>query len=198
MIYDQTTVPRRYNKARTLQPDVMGVWIKEVQMMTRINEKSILLDLGCGTGRFSVPMAIHYGSTVIGIDPSDDMLSRAKSDSVRPGRRIRFAKGTAEDIPLDDESVDVVFMSMAIHHIQDMQSAVSEIARVLKGGGMLVIRNYITESLPLVPYLSFFSRSDEVIREDVAIKVGYRGLVCRKFQLGIAQRDSTANRIRLG
>ncbi len=183
MLYDQTTVPERYGKARTLQPDVMGIWIQAIQLVTGVNESSVLLDLGCGTGRFSIPMAMHYGSTVIGIDPSVKMLSRAKSDSARTGRRVRFAKGAAEDIPVDDESVDLVFMSMAIHHVQDMQSAVSEIRRVLKDDGMLVIRNYISESLPGVPYLSYFPAAMKLSEEMLPSKSDIQTWFAGSFDL---------------
>lgn len=195
MIYDQTTVPQRYSKARALQPDVMALWIKEIQMMTGVNERSVILDLGCGTGRFSFPMAIHYGSTVIGVDPSGKMLSRAKSDSAGVHRRMRFAEGTAESIPVADESADVVFMSMAIHHVHDMKSAVNEIYRVLKKDGILLIRNYISESVSRIPYLSYFPTamklSEEMLPSMLDIQLWFAGRFELVSHKGIRQQSAS-------
>ena len=78
---------------------------------------STILDLGCGTGRFSEGLANRFGARVVGIDPSEKMLDQARRKRQR--NSIHYERGTAEAIPLADGTVDMIFMSMSFHHFRD-------------------------------------------------------------------------------
>src|SRR5262245_4958665 len=94
-----------------------------------------ILDLGCGTGRFSDGLAVRFNASVIGIDPSMKMLRQAMDAPARP--RVSYAMGLAEVLPLLANSMDLIFISMVFHHFTDPQGVAKECARVLRPGGRL-------------------------------------------------------------
>lgn len=92
------------------------------------------LDAACGTGRFASYL-VERGHQVIGVDSSPDMLDVAR-------RRLptaEFLVGDVEDLPVADDSVDVVTCGLALLHLRSLGPAMSEFARVLRPGGHLVI-----------------------------------------------------------
>lgn len=92
------------------------------------------LDAGCGTGRHAAHLAAR-GCSVIGVDRSAEMLAVARRKV--PG--ARFEAGDLRDLPVEDDAVDLAVVSLALSHLQDPTPALSELARVLRPGGHLVI-----------------------------------------------------------
>jgi ubiquinone/menaquinone biosynthesis C-methylase UbiE len=92
-----------------------------------------VLDLAAGTGKLTRLLVAH-ADEVIAVEPVDGM--RAVLERVVPGARV--LTGTAEAIPLDDESVDAVFVAEAFHWF-DLERAPAEIARVLRPGGHVAV-----------------------------------------------------------
>jgi SAM-dependent methyltransferase len=90
-----------------------------------------VLDLGAGTGKLTIRL-VERGLEVIAVDPIQEMLE-VLSDSLPA---IPALLGTAEDIPLPDNSVDSVLVAQAWHWF-DPERAVKEVARVLRPGGRL-------------------------------------------------------------
>ncbi len=98
-----------------------------------------VVDLGCGPGTAS-RAAARKGATVAGVDPTPVMLSFARWLTHGPERvRIRWLKGLAEAIPLDDGEASVAFAIRSAHHFDDPTAAFKEIRRVLAPGGRVVI-----------------------------------------------------------
>ena len=99
-----------------------------------------LLDLGCGSGVYSVPFAAA-GATVAGMDLSETMieLARKRASALTPGSSIEFRTGDiSERLPFPDETFDRVLTSTALHYLNDLSSLMKEVSRVLKRGGRLV------------------------------------------------------------
>jgi len=61
-----------------------------------------VLDVGCGTGNYSIELA-HMGLEVVGIDPSGNMLKIAREKTEKEGLDIKFVLGTAESLPFNDD-----------------------------------------------------------------------------------------------
>lgn len=78
MDYDKTEIPTTYDKARALAPETIRLWQDLLSVHVDRAEMSRVVDLGCGTGRFSELLAAHFGVKVIGIDPSLKMLDQAR------------------------------------------------------------------------------------------------------------------------
>jgi ubiquinone/menaquinone biosynthesis C-methylase UbiE len=116
MDYDKTEIPTAYDKARALAPETLRLWQDLLSVHIDRAEMSLVIDLGCGTGRFSELLAAHFGVQVIGIDPSLKMVDQARR---KPGTgNVVYWQGSAEALPLRDDCADLVFMSMVYHHLR--------------------------------------------------------------------------------
>ena len=96
-------------------------------------------DLGCGEGYLTIE-ASRWASTVVAIDRSAAVLDRARAlGRRRRARNVEWMRGELEQVPLDDESVDVVMLSQALHHANDPARAMAEAARIAVPGGRVLI-----------------------------------------------------------
>lgn len=100
----------------------------------------LLLDLACGDGYFTVPIAKN-NTNIIGFDISNKMLSilkyRAKISNISLDNVI-LARANAYNIPLKDNSVDYVFANSVLHLLSNPKNVLKEIYRVLKDGGVFL------------------------------------------------------------
>jgi SAM-dependent methyltransferase len=119
-----------------------------------------VLDFGCGNGENTVLLA-RRGAEVYGMDISHDIiklaLQRLKLNGVTSG--VRFFVASAHDLPLADESVDVVFGMAILHHL-DLPPVAREVYRVLRRGGLAIFYEPVRNSKVvkfvrnLIPYRS--------------------------------------------
>jgi ubiquinone/menaquinone biosynthesis C-methylase UbiE len=114
--YDKTEIAATYDKARALASERVRLWRDLLSAHVDRNAVSLVLDLGCGTGRFSELLAEHFGVLVIAIDPSRKMLDQARSKPVI--ENVVYQRGSAEALALQDGSADLVFMSNVYHHFE--------------------------------------------------------------------------------
>src|SRR5215470_16501685 len=98
MQYDATSVPERYHRSRALTSADVDHWMRLVQEVLPRAVRPLVIDLGCGTGRFTVPLAAQLGVSVIGVDPSQKMLREAARHTRAP--HIAYQAGSAEALPL--------------------------------------------------------------------------------------------------
>jgi ubiquinone/menaquinone biosynthesis C-methylase UbiE len=94
----------------------------------------VALDAACGTGRHTAYLA-SLGHKVIGVDTSPEMLACARG-KVPEGE---FHEADLYDVPLADDSVDLVVCAIALAHVPDLERALTELVRVLRPNGHLVI-----------------------------------------------------------
>jgi len=97
-----------------------------------------VLDVGCGTGNFSLKLA-KRGCKVVGIDVSNAMLEIAKKKAEMENLNIKFLKMDAHNLDFEDESFDGVFSIATVEFIEDFQKAIDEMFRVVKKGGQILI-----------------------------------------------------------
>ena len=157
MDYDSTTIPAGYDLARSHTPEVLDLWMNTIALCAGQGSISSVLDLGCGTGRFSQALANRFAADVVGVDPSAKMLEQARA---KPhSSRVRYAMGCGEEIPLRSHSVDLVFMSMVFHHFKNPVLVARECGRVLRNGGLVFLRAGTLEQISSYPYVPFFPSS---------------------------------------
>ena len=112
-----------------------------------LRTKNDVLDLACGFGRFSIPLA-RKGYNVTGIDITPIFIERAREIADQEGLQIQFSVGDMRNITFDDHSFDaVICMWNAFSEIvdsDDQKKVIREIYRVLKKGGMglIEVRNH--------------------------------------------------------
>ncbi len=96
------------------------------------------LEIGSGTGYFSLNL-LQLGAikTLTATDISPGMLARLATTANSLGLDVETVATEAEELPLDDESFDLVFGHAVLHHIPDLEKAFSEFRRVLRPGGVI-------------------------------------------------------------
>jgi len=163
MDYDKTEMAKTYRAGRSLAPDVLQLWMDVVAAHVERGSLQTILDLGCGTGRFSEALAQEFDATIVGIDPSRTMLDEARNH--RTDSRVFYARGSAELIPLKTDSIDVVFISMAFHHFTDQRAVAEECRRVLRPEGRVCLRTGSRERIHEYPYVSYFPGTVALIEQ---------------------------------
>ncbi|MGL5446988.1 MAG: bifunctional 2-polyprenyl-6-hydroxyphenol methylase/3-demethylubiquinol 3-O-methyltransferase UbiG [Rhabdaerophilum sp.] len=95
-----------------------------------------LLDIGCGAGLVSEPMA-RMGFDVSGIDPAEENIAVAQDHAAKGGLSIRYRATTVEALPAS-ELYDVVTLLEVVEHVPDVGAIVAEAVKRLKPGGLLI------------------------------------------------------------
>ena len=150
---------QNYARGRAMRPAQMIAWVSA--FASRLPRKRPLygLDLGSGTGRFTPALAAEFGP-VTGVEPATKMRQIAEAEAGHPD--VTYLSGSAEAIPMPDESVDYTLMFLTWHHVQDKARAAHELARVTRPGGTLLLRSQFRDHMPRLWWLEYFPRGLEV------------------------------------
>lgn len=98
-------------------------------------EQGLMVDLGSGPGSLTVELGRHHPTMqIIGIEPNPRMLEMARGLASVPN--VRFEPGSAEHVPLPDDSVDALVSALSVHHWLDLAGSLAEITRVLRPTGV--------------------------------------------------------------
>ena len=105
-----------------------------------------VLDVGCGTGSLAILAKERVGPAgrVSGIDASPEMISRARKRAGKAGAEVTFENAVVEALPFPNASFDAVLSTVMMHHLPDdaRHQCLSEIRRVLKPGGRLIVVDF--------------------------------------------------------
>lgn len=133
------------------------------------DDSMTVLDVGCGTGAH-LEAYVESGASCFGLDASPAMLEQA---TARLGNRCDLKLGDATALPYEDSSFDLVFAALFLHEldVSVRAAALSEIARVVKQEGRILIIDYRSGSLRMKGYVA---RSLSTVAERVAGRDHYR------------------------
>jgi ubiquinone/menaquinone biosynthesis C-methylase UbiE len=126
----------RYRAARDIAPDGLHAWRDAIAKEAALGPRDVIVDVGAGTGAFATAFREWFGVRVVAVEPAEAMRALIP----RVGG-IDVLDGTAERLPLTDESADAAWLGSVLHHLQDISVAARELRRVLKPGAPVLIRN---------------------------------------------------------
>lgn len=116
------------------------------------------LDVATGTGEFARALAPHV-SNVIGIDATDAMLERGRRFIQQNGiQNIAFQKGIVEELPFEGDTFDIVSSRYAFHHFADPKPVVSEMARVCRTGGHVIVVDIVVPEESMAEKYDYYER----------------------------------------
>jgi len=156
---DYDSEAEHYHAGRGVPLDHLDGWHRAIRSYFTRSEAPIL-DIGAGTGIWSNAFVTWFSSPVVAVEPSAGMREMALATGLRTG--VSIVAGSGEAIPLRDESVGVAWMSTVIHHINDLDIAATELARVLRGGSALLIRNSFPFRHDEIMLFSYFPAAKRV------------------------------------
>lgn len=140
----------------------MGIdkrWRKKAMQVVGAGNKDLVLDVACGTGDFSLEALKHGVKRVVGADISENMLAVAREKSKVKGLtdRLDFQYGDSEDLSFSDNTFDAVTVAFGVRNFEHLEVGLTEMCRVLKVGGKVVILEFSTpESFPMKQLYNFY------------------------------------------
>ncbi|MGN8646191.1 class I SAM-dependent methyltransferase [Gracilibacillus sp. HCP3S3_G5_1] len=113
---------------------------EQLLRMLPINKDDHILDVGAGTGYITIPAAkIVHDGLVYALDIDAKMLDLISSKVAKEKiPNVKTLKGRIEDMPINDNSIDMVLASIVLHELKDLSTALNQIKRVLKSEGFFV------------------------------------------------------------
>ena len=138
----------------------------------------IVADLGCGTGQVTAALA-PFVARVIAVDESPAMLHAAKR-RLHGIDNVDLRRGELESLPIEDARVDAAMLTLVLHHVPEPSAAVTEVARVLKPGGRVILVDMLPHD-----------------RESYRQRMGHVWLGFSEDQIGRVLRDSGLEEVRV-
>ena len=151
MDYERPGVAETYRRARALPAEALELWRDVVRALAPPDGVARIADVGCGPGRFSAWLAELFDAAVLGLDPSARMLATAPA-----APRVRYVNAAGEALPLRSGRLDLAFLSLVYHHLDDPAAVARELRRALRPGGRVLVRTTTRENLAGFAYLAFF------------------------------------------
>ncbi len=120
---------------------VLKVAVRDLHALIDDRRRSypVVVDVGCGQGRsFRLLKMLFRATRLIGVEPHAESLAIARQRSARDRVPVEFLANDCSAIELPDESADIVLCHQTFHHLVHHASALSELRRILKPGGLLL------------------------------------------------------------
>ena len=157
-MFDQ--IAFRYDFMNRFLSGGVDVWWrnKAIGQLKELQPKTIL-DVATGTGDLAlISQKILQPEKITGIDISEGMLEIGRKKIIKAGLqdKIELLQGDSEAILFDDNSFDAVTVAFGVRNFENLEKGLSEIRRVLKPGGRLVVLEFTRPSLPVIKQLYGF------------------------------------------
>lgn len=152
---------RGFNAGRAVSAHAQKVWRSALEpYLVGVNR---IIDVGAGTGRFTVLMAQWFGAMVTGVEPASEMRRIAAVD----GRHANalYVGGRAEELPFKANSFNAALLSNVYHHISDRLGCAEELSRVLRPGGLVLVRGAFADRLGEITLFDYFPEAKIVCEQ---------------------------------
>jgi SAM-dependent methyltransferase len=150
--YDQ--IAQVYDQVRVSDAPHLEWWRRRIIEAGELGPGKRLIDLGCGTGRWTIPLAAQSGCEALGLDRSAGMLEKARAKDAE--RRVTWVQGDVEHLDVEPGSFDCAFMCLMMHHLTDHLATFRGVYRALRPGGVFLIRQGTLEDTAQDPMHRFF------------------------------------------
>lgn len=195
---DYNQIASSYDRYRDLSPSLLNLWLEKIIRLGKITPGMRVLDIGCGTGRLTIPLQQKAQAEVYGLDLSAEMLKRAQGKE--GAETVHWILGDAQALPFPDQSFDFTFMCLVLHHIEDKVRAIEEMYRVLKPGGRSLIwtsshrqikDSLLNEFFPSLPKIDLARFPSIPMIKDLMESAGYADICAEEvtFQEQILTND---------
>lgn len=108
-------------------------------LLKKAKKTDKILDQGCGIGQYTLTAYKLGFKNIIGVDFSEKLLKTAKTNAGKLGYKASFVKGDIRKLPFKNNEFDIIISAGIIEHVPESNKAISEIARVLKKNGYLLL-----------------------------------------------------------
>ncbi len=124
----------------------------ETLIRAGMNDNMVICDIGAGTGVFAFPAADLTNNTVYALEISDDMIELLEYRKNERGiENLKIRKVDSAILPIDNDICDMILLVTVLHEIEDQESLLEEIKRVLKKSGKLMIIEFHKKETPMGP-----------------------------------------------
>lgn len=154
---DYEAVAARYDTARSLPLQDREGWRTAISPHVASTSNCPTLDVGSGTGLWSIALARWFQTQVVALEPSAAM--RREAAARRPHLAVLHVGGIAEQLPLKAGSCGAAWLSTVVHHIRDLPAAAADLRRVLRRDSPVLIRNAFSDRADEIPWLQWFPRA---------------------------------------
>jgi len=211
------SIAPRYDKVnRILSAGIDIGWRKKALLTLSSIQPKLILDVATGTGDLAIQAAtLLHPEKIIGIDISKGMLEGGHEKIKRANLQqiIELQMGDSETIKFPDSTFDAVTVSFGVRNFQDLEKGLSEIHRVLKPGGRLVVLEFSKPRFPLIAQMyqlymriaaprlagwvsknrqayQYLNNSIQAFPEGkdflaVLLKTGFKQAACKRLSFGI-------------
>jgi ubiquinone/menaquinone biosynthesis C-methylase UbiE/DNA-binding HxlR family transcriptional regulator len=146
-------VRKRQDKMRSFFDSVAGrmgkdyvpgkSWKGVAEALLRLMPPMVIADLGAGEGAFALLLA-QRATKVIAVDTSAKMIEVGREQTLRHNvKNVEYRLGDMEEVPIENEAVELVFFSQSLHHALHPERALHEAWRILQPGGRIVVLDLI-------------------------------------------------------
>ncbi|NIR00328.1 MAG: methyltransferase domain-containing protein [Gemmatimonadales bacterium] len=160
---DYREISEVYDEVRRGDLPHIAWWIAKLAAEGRLSKGKRLIELGCGTGRWTIPLARRTGCEAVGLDSSAAMLEKARAKDA--DGRVTWVEGDCESLALEPGSFDCALMVLMMHHLEDHLKAFQGVFRALKRGGVFLIRQGTLEDILRDPMHRFFPEAVTIDRK---------------------------------
>ncbi len=129
-------------------------WRKKFLNYIKLKKSSVVLDVACGTSDIGLYLYKKYSIQLICLDYSLKMLEIGKKKAIKKGfNEILFVQGDAENLPISNNSIDVITIAYGLRNLGDYDKAFKEFYRVLKPNGMLGVLEFSQPKYKIITFL---------------------------------------------